>query len=465
MNSRVRLFAALLVGPAIGCTAEAADGGVDSATSGGSTGVSCAAGECTSGASTGSQPPATGSTSARPSETSSGAETSNGDTTGCPDDEEACTACREGFVEVDGACVPCATDPIPADALFVAVGGNDGGTGTEKDPFATLQHAANTVAPGQTVVVEDGIYTSSEETMVLLSASGTEGAPIVFRARHRGAAVLHGDDNSVLYVFRLVDGVHDVVFEGFEIREARHAALWAANIEGVERITFRYNDVHDIGRHAATTASALAVGVTTTELSQGFLVQGNRFARIGRRDFNDDDSVYDHPVYLEGDGHRVVNNVFEDHKGGWCVQTTNETSNMLIANNTFDCFNPDLDGAIMIWNNGPGNVIANNVFLGARTSALGCWQHTSAEVTLVNNAYVGGQWLDSNDQCAGPYAMTGGVLNAAVSFDDGGYIPAERTVLVDGADPAFAPEFDHRHAPRDAAPDIGAFERGTSACR
>src|SRR5262245_31234385 len=60
----------------------------------------------------------------------------------------------------------------------VSTSGNDNNSGAMGSPWLTLQHAADTVAPGDTVIVEAGNYAGFN-----LETSGTANAPIVFQAQ------------------------------------------------------------------------------------------------------------------------------------------------------------------------------------------------------------------------------------------------------------------------------------------
>ena len=55
---------------------------------------------------------------------------------------------------------------------YVATSGSDSNTGSQAQPFLTIQRAANLVNPGDTVVVADGIYTGSSPVLSI-SRSGT----------------------------------------------------------------------------------------------------------------------------------------------------------------------------------------------------------------------------------------------------------------------------------------------------
>jgi hypothetical protein len=69
------------------------------------------------------------------------------------------------------------TPPSPGTTYHVATTGNDANPGTAAAPWSTLQRAAASVLPGDTVVVEAGTYAP-----VTISASGTASGFIYFKA-------------------------------------------------------------------------------------------------------------------------------------------------------------------------------------------------------------------------------------------------------------------------------------------
>lgn len=102
-----------------------------------------------------------------------------------------------------------------ADTYFVAVTGSDSAAGTESDPFATIQRAAEAAQPGDEVVVRSGSYAGFAPPR-----GGTETARITYRAdgsvvidrpcsRCDGSGVNLRDDEAPR---------NYVTIEGFEIR-------------------------------------------------------------------------------------------------------------------------------------------------------------------------------------------------------------------------------------------------------
>ncbi len=75
---------------------------------------------------------------------------------------------------------PPAPTPSPTptgNTFYVAPNGNDANAGSEAQPWATINHAAQTLQPGDTVLVKNGTYGG-----VYVNRSGTPGKPMTFKA-------------------------------------------------------------------------------------------------------------------------------------------------------------------------------------------------------------------------------------------------------------------------------------------
>ncbi len=85
-------------------------------------------------------------------------------------------------------------------ALYVvdqtAPGAADTNPGTEEQPFLTVQHAANSARPGDTIFVMAGEY----DERVSVKTSGTEGKPIAFMAMPRRSATIRGFELDASYI-------------------------------------------------------------------------------------------------------------------------------------------------------------------------------------------------------------------------------------------------------------------------
>jgi hypothetical protein len=117
-----------------------------------------------------------------------------------------------------GSCPDVATAALQERAYYVSPAGNDGNPGTQDAPFGTISHGLDVVAPGDTIVVRDGVYAEA----LTPHTSGTSGAPITLRAEHDGQAVVDG-----LGVRRplVVQGVSHTAYEGLVFVNSNHSVV------------------------------------------------------------------------------------------------------------------------------------------------------------------------------------------------------------------------------------------------
>jgi uncharacterized protein YjdB len=275
-----------------------------------------------------------------------------------------------------------------------AAAGNDANAGTSAAPWRTLQHAADVTSPGDTVIVNDGVYTGGGN-VVTISRSGTAAGWLVFRAAHLWGAVIDGQNNSSTVGIE-INGNY-VRVEGFEVRNTSRYGIDAyggsESAGGNHDVDVVRNHIHDIG-HICTGDVGGIVGVDA--YSDNLVIERNVIHDVGRLGPGEQGCVepnanwqnHDHGVY-HGIGNNVVirNNVFYNFTHGWAIQRYNGngavTTGLTIVNNTFAFPNPWRDGHIIIATGVTNLVIANNIF----------YQPTTA-----------GVWLD-----------TGGLTNATVS--------------------------------------------------
>src|SRR5438128_9832966 len=103
--------------------------------------------------------------------------------------------------------------------FYVAPTGADAAGGSLAAPWRTLQHAADAVRAGDTVVVEPGAYAG-----MYLSTSGTASAPITFQAQ---AGVSITTPNASTSDGINLEGASYVVIDGFNISGMPRAGIRA----------------------------------------------------------------------------------------------------------------------------------------------------------------------------------------------------------------------------------------------
>ncbi len=279
---------------------------------------------------------------------------------------------------------------------YVAANGSDLNPGSSTRPFVTLQHAANLVKAGDTVIVRDGIYSAaSADELVVITRSGTAEAPIIFKAEHKWGAELDGRNNTIATAVKF-EGCSYVRFEGFDIhgfgaKSGGGGAFWIDAKSS--NIYVGGNDLHDLGRLSTDTSNAAGVGVYAE--SDHLTIEGNRFSSIGRfgpgesgaAPGNDYWQNHDHGIYLAGVSHvDIIDNTFLAHEHGWAIQVYGSpTANLLIANNTFTGPNPNRTGQILLSQKLSNVDIINNTFDQPLNAAIDQYRPDFSNVTIANN--------------------------------------------------------------------------------
>jgi len=121
---------------------------------------------------------------------------------------------------------------------YVAPGGSDSNNGTTlSTAWATIQHAADTVPPGATVMVEGGSYAEND----VITRSGTASQPITFSGASGADVQVLGFQISASYV----------VVEGFDISSQvagdSNPAGYGVYLNGSASYdTIANNDIHDL---------------------------------------------------------------------------------------------------------------------------------------------------------------------------------------------------------------------------
>lgn len=97
---------------------------------------------------------------------------------------------------------------IEPTTIHVSLNGDDGNPGTEDAPLASWQAAVDRAGPGDTILIEPGVYrvSGARQSGVRLAKGGTEGAPVTLRG-DGGLAVLDCsglENGSITYCLHLL---------------------------------------------------------------------------------------------------------------------------------------------------------------------------------------------------------------------------------------------------------------------
>jgi len=282
-----------------------------------------------------------------------------------------------------------------------ATAGNDANPGTSAAPWRTIQHAADVMSPGDTVIVNDGVYTGGT-SVVTVSRGGTATAWLVFRAAHRWGAVIDGQNNSSTMGINISGNYVHV--EGFEVRNTNRYGFevygGSETVAGIHDVDLVQNHIHDIG-HVCTDDVGGRVGVDA--YADNLTVERNVIHDVGRFGPGEQGCSpsttnwqnHDHGIY-NGVGNNVVirNNVFYNFTHGWAIQRYSGpgaiTSGLTIVNNTFAFPNPWRDGQVIIATGSTNLTIANNIFYQPTTAGVLFETGGLTNVTVSNNLTYGG---------------------------------------------------------------------------
>ena len=73
-----------------------------------------------------------------------------------------------------------------ANTFYVAIGGSDSNPGSQAQPWSTIQHAVDTINPGDTIIVKAGTYSGCR-----IGRSGTSGAVCKLMAEAPGDVLIN----------------------------------------------------------------------------------------------------------------------------------------------------------------------------------------------------------------------------------------------------------------------------------
>src|SRR5262245_38865087 len=376
--------------------------------------------------------------------------------------------------------------PPPAGASFyVSPTGSDSNPGTEAQPFGTIQKAANVVSPGNTVIVEDGVYNGSNQcsnAVVCLTRGGSAGQLVTFKSRNKWGAKIDGQ-NGVAATGFAFGGADYVRIQDFEIYGVANAGGSASGIEVFNSGRFSEivgNRIHDVG-HVCTDTTNAQDGIDIDQ--NNVLVDGNRIHDIGRfapgqqgcQPSTQNWTNHDHGIYhSRGDDVTIRNNIIYRTERGWAIQAfPNSRARMNILNNTFAFTNQNQGkyGAIIIFDRMTvsDSNISNNIFYQVNTAAIyvgGSSSPSFSNVRASNNIVSNGAILTADSSVGSGLTLINNRENADPgSVNPTGYdfhLRADSLAIDSGATVPVPADFEGRARLQGAGYDIGAYEYSSS---
>ncbi len=252
---------------------------------------------------------------------------------------------------------------------YVSPSGNNNNNGLSvASAFLTLQHASNTVAPGDSVIVFPGIYSGFYHT-----TSGTALLPIVFYAQ--AGAVINAPNSTTNDGINL-EGASYIVIEGFKVYGVPRTGIRSVTND---HIIIRNNIADSCGVWGILTGFSEHITIEYNECSRAVQQHGIYFGNSADNPVirynvcwgNNDCGIHmNGDASLGGDGiisnALVENNILYDNGyGGGSAINCDGVQNSRIQNNL--AFNNHASGISLFRIDGgggsSGNVVVNNTIL------------------------------------------------------------------------------------------------------
>jgi parallel beta-helix repeat protein len=268
----------------------------------------------------------------------------------------------------------------PAATYYVGTTGSDNNPGTSASPWATLQHAVDGIAPGDTILVASGTYAGCR-----IGIPGGPSSPKTLKAAP-GAAVLIdapgpvNKHNSIIEVENFSLTMTDWVIAGFEVANSPNYGI---DVRVTDRITVQGNHVHNSALTGIFTAFSNYVIIENNETdhnNEHGIYQSNSSVYPTIRGNNSHDNA-SAGIHMNGD----ITEAPPTGKKTGLVQYATVEANIIWNNGTAGASGINCDGV-------DDSLIANNLLYNNHASGISLYAidgaHGSSNNMVYNNTIV-----------------------------------------------------------------------------
>ena len=265
------------------------------------------------------------------------------------------------------------TTPAPTVGLdyFVAPNGSNTADGSAASPWATIQHAANSVGPGATVHVAPGDYAEA----IVSNISGTDTARIQFVSDTPWGAKIRTTGTEIVWENR--GNYLDI--EGFDI-SSDDARIGIANFSDLGYVRIVGNHVHNFPGTGCTSQGGAGILQDYYYGEADSDTIGNVVDHIGPSGCN-----LVHGIYHSTKGGKIHNNIVHN-AAGWGIHTWHAATEVTIANNLV--FENGSGGIIVGAGDSPGGVMADGFTVSNNIVIYNGYGIMEYGQTGVNNRYL-----------------------------------------------------------------------------
>jgi hypothetical protein len=347
--------------------------------------------------------------------------------------------------------------------FYVAPGGSDANPGTFGSPWQTIQHALDTLLPGETALVREGTYAQS----LVMSRAGNALAPITVAAYPGERPVVHpGGSGSMDYPVRITAGAAYFRFSGFIVEGGPLNTTMNIWVSDGQHSPPEPAPTHDIEISGCEVRAGVGTGILVSPNTRAVELVGNVVHDNG------DGSQQHQGIYFQGQDGLVANNVVYHQTNGFGIQVRGNypdpnsqvetpAHNVVVTNNTV--VDNSLSG-IMVENNAAETLVVNNIVAFNGSYGIRGFYNGSGGVLPGNVAHHNLAW----GNLAGSFGNSG---QAVIDFSGGNLVADPRFVDAEGrnydllsdspalgrGEAAFAPPDNFERSPRGRIPDLGAY--------
>ncbi len=246
---------------------------------------------------------------------------------------------------------------------YISPSGSDTGSGSATQPFATIDHAASVVNPGDTVIAAPGVYYENDykkgQVGLYVRRGGTAAAPISFQSSSPGTAIIDGNNAVQIGVFVAAPYV---TIQGFRVRNFTYGGI---GVYG-SYATINGNIVNNNGASTTVNPAYGHDGIYADKSVTNCMISGNIIYGNGRLSLakTNPGGGQDQGIYLCSPNSTIQNNlVYGNQAFGIQIAGYVPLGSTLVQNNTVA--SQQNYGGIILWQVGAQDcIIQNNALIG-----------------------------------------------------------------------------------------------------